>query len=1224
MAAKPPPESMTGDTRQQTAQPSAPDPEVKSSGGGMGPPDGPGGGKPGTGDGRGPAAAIDVRAAKRRYRLSAGALLAAIAACIYGFFIDTSERPDPFDPQPGLWTRLANGQPHPALAVIPVVPVGFRGIFTNRPKDTSWINSPNLPGGPASPPLASAAGIVNLIPSAQAQEQPEDPKGEKFDAGAVDTGADFIDPDGEAPKGATPSPSAAEISTEQDRLNIDNRGARRSESDQEAPKDAPPDGPPPQSPLTSRKIAFNPINEAHCLPAEKTCWAVGDRGIIMATTDGGVTWTRQQSGTDNTLYSVIFVSPGRGWIVGHGGTILSTEDGGATWTQQQSGTGDDLSSVTFVSSEGGWAVGDFGTILSTKNSGATWTQQMGGMNVELISVFFYSLEHGWAVEIGRTIHSTVNSGATWTQQNGTGVLWSVTFSSPQRGWAVGDSGTILSTEDGGANWIPQRRRTNRDLRSVHFQPDGQIGWVSSGWGPLDKKDRRPTILQTLDGGANWETLSYRHLPAPWVLYLALPGLIFAFYGVAVTYRPAHAAPPEHGIASTGRTDRPIGWNDPDVLGLKDVALGVSRFLRNTRTEPPLSIAVTGRWGTGKSSLMNLITEDLKRYGTRAVWFNAWHHQKEEHLLAALLENIRAQAVPPLWRMSGIIFRTRLVFSRIRHSLGSLIVLVIAVIAVWLVMRAQFAGYSFEDTLDSILGWFDGETSSKPESEADPAAAAIVNWIRANIGVGAFGSILAGLFTQMARLRLSPARLMATLSDKARIGQFANQLSFRYRFACEFDDLCGALRYGSNPGLVIMIDDLDRCRSESVLEVLEAVNFLVTAGRCFIFLGIDEEKVVSSVAQGFKDSILDLPDIVSKDENAGGKGNAGKELKPDAHKLAEFANHYLEKLINMSVPVPQATMAASATLSGARKQDAGAANPWPERIRRVIRNAPDVCGPALMIAALSLMIFLGTPASAPKIETGPDAPRTTQSQPTRGTSGTQTGAPAAGSNASEPDGGKPREVSVGDLQSNALVRLSVFFATLALLAGLFLLRRSSTKASGQVVDSAHFASALSIWHPVIFATNPTPRGVKRHHNRLRFHAMRVRPREDKDDWIDHMFKAKTEAPAGGVSTDGIGGQMSEEKIVALVALEALDPGLLDLPGDEIRKAFVTKARAVWDSGDDLFEVPDALAASSGNGRDEEFPLPWEAIDRFAEAFVNEWPPTQDELERFRTLTRSVRA
>src|ERR1700724_1577599 len=78
---------------------------------------------------------------------------------------------------------------------------------------------------------------------------------------------------------------------------------------------------------------------------------------------------------------------------------------------------------------------------------------------------------------------------------------------------------------------------------------------------------------------------------------------------------------------------------PEPVGAAIQAWGLSRFWRNEKTQPPLTLAVTGEWGTGKSSLMNLLRSDLKRYGFRPVWFNAWHQQKAEHLLAPLLEGV---------------------------------------------------------------------------------------------------------------------------------------------------------------------------------------------------------------------------------------------------------------------------------------------------------------------------------------------------------------------------------------------------------------------------------------------------------------------------------------------------------------------------------------------------------------------------------------------------------
>src|SRR5256885_564474 len=72
-------------------------------------------------------------------------------------------------------------------------------------------------------------------------------------------------------------------------------------------------------------------------------WVVGDNlvgfgSLIVATSDGGATWKRQQSGTSENLSSVHFADSRHGWAAGDGGTILSTSDGGGSWRAQPSGT----------------------------------------------------------------------------------------------------------------------------------------------------------------------------------------------------------------------------------------------------------------------------------------------------------------------------------------------------------------------------------------------------------------------------------------------------------------------------------------------------------------------------------------------------------------------------------------------------------------------------------------------------------------------------------------------------------------------------------------------------------------------------------------------------------------------------------------------------------------------------------------------------------------------
>lgn len=92
------------------------------------------------------------------------------------------------------------------------------------------------------------------------------------------------------------------------------------------------------------------------------------------------------------------------------------------------------------------------------------------------------------------------------------------------------------------------------------------------------------------------------------------------------------------------SDAEVRLPDDDRLEFGGLARGISRFPRNSETRPPLTLAIAGDWGTGKSSLMQLVCADLRRFGHRPLWFNAWHHQKQEHLFAALLGAVRAQAL----------------------------------------------------------------------------------------------------------------------------------------------------------------------------------------------------------------------------------------------------------------------------------------------------------------------------------------------------------------------------------------------------------------------------------------------------------------------------------------------------------------------------------------------------------------------------------------------------
>ena len=46
---------------------------------------------------------------------------------------------------------------------------------------------------------------------------------------------------------------------------------------------------------------------------ENVGWAVGENGIVLHTKDGGQRWSKQESGTEETLRSVRFADEKVGW-----------------------------------------------------------------------------------------------------------------------------------------------------------------------------------------------------------------------------------------------------------------------------------------------------------------------------------------------------------------------------------------------------------------------------------------------------------------------------------------------------------------------------------------------------------------------------------------------------------------------------------------------------------------------------------------------------------------------------------------------------------------------------------------------------------------------------------------------------------------------------------------------------------------------------------------------
>jgi hypothetical protein len=110
-------------------------------------------------------------------------------------------------------------------------------------------------------------------------------------------------------------------------------------------------------------------------PGGKVIWRLGMAGLIEQSTDGGLTWSSQVSGTTADLFLGSAPSEQVCWVIGNGGTILRTADGGAHWASVASPISQNLYLIR-ASDTLHATVWDASrrTSFKTGDGGVTWTQ----------------------------------------------------------------------------------------------------------------------------------------------------------------------------------------------------------------------------------------------------------------------------------------------------------------------------------------------------------------------------------------------------------------------------------------------------------------------------------------------------------------------------------------------------------------------------------------------------------------------------------------------------------------------------------------------------------------------------------------------------------------------------------------------------------------------------------------------------------------------------------
>lgn len=95
----------------------------------------------------------------------------------------------------------------------------------------------------------------------------------------------------------------------------------------------------------------------------------------------------------------------------------------------------------------------------------------------------------------------------------------------------------------------------------------------------------------------------------------------------------------------GNRDLPIDTMESDLFDLDRYYTGLADFIK--KCETPLTIALQGDWGSGKTSMMNMIMGKLTEPNLKCLYFNTWHYAQfssEDDLSIAFLSELTTEVL----------------------------------------------------------------------------------------------------------------------------------------------------------------------------------------------------------------------------------------------------------------------------------------------------------------------------------------------------------------------------------------------------------------------------------------------------------------------------------------------------------------------------------------------------------------------------------------------------
>lgn len=252
-----------------------------------------------------------------------------------------------------------------------------------------------------------------------------------------------------------------------------------------------------QSPVAAKKLL---LSVAH---AGDRLVAVGPRGHIVVSLDAGATWQQSEVPLSSDLTAVYFPSPKIGWAVGHDGVVLATSDGGVTWSKQLDGRA--VNDLVLADIQAKLAADPESEQLQHLAAEAERNKELGA-DKPFLDVWFENDTTGYVVGAYGLLLKTTDAGRTWQSwfdRQDNPRLMNLYSIRPAAGalYVAGEGGTVLKLDPVAQRFVA-----------------APLDYTGSMFGVADAGDAvlvyglRGNAFRSADGGATWTKVDTR-LPA---------------------------------------------------------------------------------------------------------------------------------------------------------------------------------------------------------------------------------------------------------------------------------------------------------------------------------------------------------------------------------------------------------------------------------------------------------------------------------------------------------------------------------------------------------------------------------------------------------------------------------------------------------------------------------------------------------------------------------------